>query len=71
MKQKTIHDTGASQPTRLSLEINDGDYPYMTTPRSAYAFNVPIDFVGTNRIAKKAGERLNIADGAVRPGWAE
>lgn len=71
LRQRTVHDAGASKPTNIE-EINDQGGRYASTPRSSFAINESVELVFTNKIVEQAGgQKYNpIADGAQRPGTA-
>lgn len=70
MKTKFQFDAGVVQSNKQPRELNDQGGQYESTPKSAFAKIFGQVTVAQNRINEGPVARLNIADGAVRPGTA-
>ena len=71
LHKRLQHDAGVSQDPKQSRELNDQGGQYESTPKSAFVIRESSSLVSTDScILEGAMPRLNIADGAVRPGTA-
>ena len=72
LRQRIIHDAGATNPSVTGREIDDqGGKGFVSAPRSGYAINESINLVFTDRntkILEGYQDRLTLGDGDVRPG---